>query len=127
MEIKQEIDNLLKKRKEIDKQISQLEFELVQKEQANFIQLVGQYIKKYTDAYTVKMYVKKARLFNGVYQLFGPAIRNYPCGDCDLSSKYFIVVEPNLSNIEIISKDEWDESMHKIHEMVENTITNKRT
>ena len=41
MEIKREIDNLLKKRKEIDEQISQLEYELVQKEQAKFIQLVG--------------------------------------------------------------------------------------
>ena len=127
MEIKQKIDNLLKQKKEIDKQISQLEYELVQKEQANFIQLVGQYIKKYTDAYTVKMYVKKARLFNGTYQLLGPAIRNYPCGDCDLSSKYFIFVESDLSNIEIISKDEWDASIHNIYEMVENTITNNRT
>lgn len=127
MEIKQKIDNLLKQKKEIDNQISQLEYELVQKEHSKFIQLVGQYIKKYTDTYTVKMYVKKARLFNGMYQLFGPAIRNYPCGDCDLSSKYFIVVESNLSNIEIISKDEWDTSIHNIYEIVENTITNKKT
>lgn len=127
MEIKQKIDNLLKKRREIDKQISQLEYELVQKEQAKFIQLVGQYIKKCAEAYTIRMYVHKARLFDGQYQLFGPAIRNYPCGEHALSSKYSIYVKSDLSDIEIISKDEWDDSMHKIHEMVENTITNKRT
>ena len=127
MEITQKIDSLLNKRREIDKQISQLEYELVQKEQAKFIQLVGQYIKKCTDTYTIKMYVCKSTLFNGQYQLIGPAIRNYPCGDYDLSSKYFIFVESDLSNVDIISKDEWDDSIHKIHEMVENTITNKRT
>ena len=127
MEIKQKIDNLLKQRREIDKQISQLENELVQQEQAKFIQLVGQYVKKCTDAYTIRIYVHKARLFNGQYQLLGPAVRNYPGGDCDLCSRYFICVESDLSNIEIISKDEWDEAMYKIHDMVENTITNKRT
>ena len=127
MEIKQKIDDLLKKRKEIDKQISQLEYELVQKEHAKFIQLVGQYIKKCTDTYTIRMYINKATLFDGHYQLVGPAIRNYPCGDYELSSKTFIFVESNLSSIEIISKSEWDEAMHNLHEMVENTITNKKT
>lgn len=126
MEIKQKIDSLLKQREEIDKQISLLEYELVQKEQAKFIQLVGKYIKKCAEAYTIRMYVHKATLFDGQYQLFGPAIRNYPCGEHALSSKYSIYVKPDLSNIEIISKEEWDDSMHKIHEMVENTI-NKRT
>lgn len=126
MEIKQKIDNLLKQRKEIDKQISLLEYELVQKEQAKFIQLVGKYIKKCAEAYTIRMYVHKATLFDGQYQLFGPAIRNYPCGEHALSSKYSIYIKPDLSNIEIISKEEWDDSMHKIHEIVENTI-NKRT
>lgn len=126
MEIKQKIDNLLKKKKEIDKQISLLEYELVQKEQAKFIQLVGKYIKKCAEAYTIRMYVHKATLFDGQYQLFGPAIRNYPCGEHALSSKYSIYIKPDLSNIEIISKEEWDDSMHKIHEIVENTI-NKRT
>lgn len=119
MEIKREIDNLLKKRKEIDEQISQLEYELVQKEHANFIQLVGQYIKKCAEAYTIRMYVHKARLFDGQYQLFGPAIRNYPCGDYELSTRFFICVESNLSNIEIISKDEWDNSLLKIKEIVD--------
>lgn len=118
MEIKQKIDNLLKQKEEIDKQISQLEYELVQKEHAKFIQLVGQYIKECTDAYTVKMYVKKARLFNGNYQLFGPAIRNYRCGDYELSTRSFINVESDLSNIEIISKAEWDDSLHKIKEIL---------
>ena len=127
MEIKQKIDNLLKQRREIDKQISQLENELVQQEQAKFIQLVGQYIKKCADACTIRMYVHKAILFDGQYQLFGPAIRIYPCGEHALSSKYSIYAKPDLSNIEIIYKDEWDNSMHKIHEIVENTITNKRT
>lgn len=127
MEIKQKIDNLLKQRKEIDKQISQLEYELVQKEQVKLIQLVGQYIKKCAEAYTIRMYVHKAILFDGQYQLFGPAIRNYPCGEHALSSKYSIYVKPDLSNIEIISKDEWDDSIHNIYEMVENTITNKKT
>lgn len=126
MEIKQKIDNLLKERKEIDKQISQLEFELVQKEQIKFSQLVGQYIKKCTDTYTIKMYVRKARLFNGNYQLFGPAVRNYPCGDYELSTRSFISGEFDLSNIEIISKDEWDDSLHKIKEIVDYNLIDKK-
>lgn len=119
MEIKQKIDNLLKQRKEIDKQISQLEYELVQKEQVKLSQLVGKYIKKCTDTYIIKMYVRKAKLFDGNHQLFGPAIRNYPCGDWELSTRSFISGKFDLSDIEIISKDEWDESLHKIKEMVD--------
>lgn len=118
MEIKQKIDNLLRERKEIDKQISQLEYELVQKEHVNFSQLVGQYIKQCTDPYTIKMYVRKAKLFDGNYQLFGPAIRKYPGSDYELSTRSFISVECNLSNIEVISKDEWDDSLHKILEIL---------
>ena len=117
MEIKQKIDNLLKQKEEIDKQISQLEYELVQKEQVKSIQLVGQYIKC-ADTYAIKMYVRKARLFNGKYQLFGPTIRKYPGGDYELSTRSFISVECDLSNIEIISKAEWDDSLHKIKEIL---------
>ena len=118
MEIKQKIDNLLRQREEIDKQISQLKYELVQKEQIKFSQLVGQYIKKCTDTHTVKMYVRKATLFDGTYRLFGPAISNYPCGDYELSTRFCIHVESNLSNIDIISKDEWDDSLQKIKEII---------
>lgn len=119
MEIKQEIDNLLKKRKEIDKQISRLEYELVQKEQAKFIQLVGKYIKKCTDTCTIIMYVRKAKLFGGYYQLFGPSIQHYSSNDYTLSTRFCICVESNLSNIEIVSEDEWDNSLHKIKEIVD--------
>lgn len=125
MEIKHKIDDLLKKRREIDKQISQLEYELVQKEQVKVSQLVGQYIKC-VDNYPIKMYVRKARLFNGKYQLFGPTIRKYPGGDYELSTRSFISVECNLSNIEIISKDKWDDSLRKIKKVIDNTITDKR-
>lgn len=119
MEIKQKINSLLKQREEIDKQISQLEYELVQKEQAKFIQLVGQYVKKCTDTCTIIMYVRKAKLFGGYYQLFGPSIQNYSSNDYTLSTRFCICVESNLSNIEIISKDEWDNSLHKIKEIVD--------
>ena len=119
MEIKQKIDSLLKQKEEIDKQISQLKYELVQKEQAKFIQLVGQYIKKRTDTCVIIMYVRKAKLFGGYYQLFGPSIQNYSSNDYTLSTRYCICVESNLATIEIISKDEWDNSLHKIKEMVD--------
>lgn len=118
METKQKIDDLLSKRKEIDKQISQLKYELVQKEHIKFSQLVGQYIKKCTDVYTIIMHVRKARLFSGDYQLLGPTIRNYRCGDYELSTRSIINVESSLSNIEIISKDEWDDSLNKIKEVL---------
>ena len=119
METKQKIDSLLRQRKEIDKQISQLEYELVQKEQANFIQLVGKYIKKCTDTCVTIMYVRKAKLFGGYYQLFGPSIQNYSSNDYTLSTRCCICVESNLSSIEIISEDEWDNSLHKIKEMID--------
>lgn len=118
MEPKQKIDDLLSKREEIDKQISQLKYELAQKEHVKFIQLTGQYIKTCTDNYTIKMYVRKTRLFNGNYQLWGPAVRNYHCGDYELSTRSVINVESDLSNIEIISKNEWDDSLHKIKEII---------
>lgn len=118
MEIKQKIDNLLRQREEIDKQISQLKYELAQKEQVKFSQLVGKYVKKCTDTNTIKMYVRKATLFDGTYRLFGPAISNYLCGGYELSTRFCIHVESNLSNIEIISKDEWDDSLHKIQEII---------
>lgn len=126
MEIKQKIDDLLKKRNEIDDQISQLKYELIQKEHIQFSQLVGQYIKKCKDTYTVTMYVRKAVLFDGNYHLLGPAIRNYFCGDYELLTKSSINAEFNLSDIEIISKDEWDDSLHKIKEIIDNTITGKK-
>jgi hypothetical protein len=119
MEIKRKIDNLLKQREEIDKQISLLEYELVQKEHAKFIQLVGQYVKKCTDTCTIIMYVRKARLFGGHYQLFGPSIQNYSSNDYTLSTRFYTCVESNLSNIEIVSKDEWDNYLHKIKEIVD--------
>lgn len=125
MEIEQKIDDLLNKRKEIDNQICQLKYELSQKEHIKFSQLVGKYVKKHKTTYTVIMYVRKAVLFDGNYQLLGPSIRNYFCGDYELLTRSSINVESNLSDIEIVSKDEWDDSLCKIKEIINNSINDK--
>lgn len=118
MEMQQKLDNLLRKREEIDDEIREIRLKIKSKESSKCFDLKGKYIYVKRDVVFTKMYVRKAKLFGGYYQLFGPSIQHYSSNDYTLSTRFCICVESNLSNIEIVSEDEWDNSLHKIKEIV---------
>lgn len=119
MEMQQKLDNLLRKREEIDDEIREIHLKIKSKESSKCFDLKGKYIYVKRDGVFTKMYVRKVSAWDDdTCHLLGPAISLYKHGNYTFSSHHQVITDFDLTDIEEISESEWLDWCTKIKEML---------
>ena len=121
MEMQQKLDNLLRKREEIDDEIREVRLKIKSKECSKCFDLKGKYIYVKRDIIFTKMYVRKISTWeDDTCHLLGPAISLYKHGNYMFSSHHQVITDFDLTDIKEISESEWLDWCTKVKEMMNN-------